>query len=236
MDLRIVAGPFRQMRYLRTAFASAHSAKLLGTYEKELHDVIANISHGDFQTVIDIGAAEGYYAVGLARKLSSSNVRVIAFEQQQEGRDLLKKLAAYNSVDNLDIHGECGTHDLETVLGQPGRTLIVCDVEGYEIHLLDPQLIRGLLDCWILVELHDTPGVPVSEVIRKRFDQTHSISKMTLAPRSWDDFPVKNIFSRILPRGLALRAMNECRSSQDWFWMRPLKTDGEGSASVHVHS
>src|SRR5277367_5483480 len=63
-------GPFSGMIYPREAALNRHSIpKLLGTYEMELHPVLDLVAKRHYDCVIDIGSAEGYYAVGLARLL-----------------------------------------------------------------------------------------------------------------------------------------------------------------------
>jgi hypothetical protein len=220
--LRIVSGPFRGMPYRLTAFASAHSAKVLGTYEKELHGIIDEIQREHFKTILDIGAAEGYYAVGMARSNGNQSATVIAFEAQESGRQLLQETAERNSVKNLEIRGACDVAALSTELEAGVKTLIICDVEGYETELLDPERIPGLRHVSVLVELHDSPGKPISDIIRHRFQSSHHVTEVDSTDRTWLDFPAKNFFARMLPRALALRAMNESRGFQKWFWMRPL--------------
>jgi hypothetical protein len=221
LRLRVVSGPFQGMPYVSVACASAHSAKVLGTYEKELHAIIDEVQRQHFDKIIDIGAAEGYYAVGLARLNPNPGCQIIAFEAQDYGRQLLGALAASNGVSNLEIRGACDRSSLAKVVSGGGRKLIVCDVEGFESELLDPQLVPYLLQCSILVELHDSPDVPVSSVIRKRFEPSHRIQEVISTDRTWRDFPEQNLFSRLLPRSIALRAMNEARDFQRWFWMQP---------------
>jgi hypothetical protein len=58
--LQVMSGPFQGIRYTRRAQGSSISPKIVGTYEKELYDVIRSIQADGFDTVIDIGAAEGY--------------------------------------------------------------------------------------------------------------------------------------------------------------------------------
>jgi hypothetical protein len=41
--------------------------KWLGTYELELHSIIKGILRAEYNTIIDIGSAEGYYSVGLGK-------------------------------------------------------------------------------------------------------------------------------------------------------------------------
>src|SRR3954451_18937011 len=67
--LQVAHGPFAGMEYLPGLEASSGDlvAKLLGTYERELHPVIEGWIAQPPAHMIDIGSAEGYYAVGLTR-------------------------------------------------------------------------------------------------------------------------------------------------------------------------
>src|SRR5712672_3591091 len=62
-------GPFRGMRYIDRALCSTLVPKWLGIYEREVGGCIEEAITLPFQTVVDIGAAEGYYAVGLALRM-----------------------------------------------------------------------------------------------------------------------------------------------------------------------
>jgi predicted O-methyltransferase YrrM len=72
------------MHYTENSQGSCYIPKLLGVYERELHDVLENLIAWGPDLVIDAGAAEGYYAVGLARRLPQS--RIMAFEMEEGGR------------------------------------------------------------------------------------------------------------------------------------------------------
>src|SRR6478672_6897407 len=62
-------GPFKGMKYPGVnSVGSALIPKLLGSYERELHPLIDSICAGQYDQVVDIGCAEGYYAVGLAMR------------------------------------------------------------------------------------------------------------------------------------------------------------------------
>ncbi len=75
----VLDGPFRGLNYL-VENNTVPTHKLLGTYEKELWPIIEEIIARDYRTIIDIGAAEGYYVVGLAQRMPEA--RVVAFEAQ----------------------------------------------------------------------------------------------------------------------------------------------------------
>jgi len=66
------------MRSVTSSVCSTNIPKLLGCYEAELHPVFAKWQAVPFRQVVNVGAAEGYYAVGCARLWPEA--QVIAFE------------------------------------------------------------------------------------------------------------------------------------------------------------
>ena len=140
---RIISGPFRGMRYVEASICSGYLPKLLGTYEMELHSLIEEYCAAEYPVIIDVGAAEGYYAAGMAYRCTQA--RVHAFESVPEGRTLIGELAQLNGLgDRIAVEGTC-THDNLTALLQnhPGALLIM-DTEGAEERLLEPKTIPGL--------------------------------------------------------------------------------------------
>jgi methylase of polypeptide subunit release factors len=112
------------------AVGSALFPKLLGSYERELHPWIERICRGQYTEIIDVGCAEGYYAVGLARRLP--NVKVYAYDIDADARQLCKAMARLNGIaDRVTVRGAC---DAEELLSIPisGRGLIISDCGGYE--------------------------------------------------------------------------------------------------------
>ena len=90
---KILSVPFKNLNYKTDteSVGSAYWPKLIGTYEKELNIIIEGVLAKNPQLidgVVNIGAAEGYYAVGLAQRLK--NVYVTAFESQLQGQKLIR--------------------------------------------------------------------------------------------------------------------------------------------------
>ena len=88
------------------------------------------INPSKFDGIIDIGAAEGYYAVGLA--LTYPFLPIIAYEQDAGARNLISEMAKLNGVERkIEIRGYCEPtnliHDLKNK-----NMFILMDVEGYE--------------------------------------------------------------------------------------------------------
>ena len=65
---RVLQGPFAGMNYLNRSHNSEFVPKLLGSYEAELSEVLEQIIAHDYRLIVDVGFAERYYAVGLARR------------------------------------------------------------------------------------------------------------------------------------------------------------------------
>jgi hypothetical protein len=177
-DLAVRNGPFKGLVYPGTnAVCSAFLPKLLGSYEKELHLALElECSHG-FPVVIDVGCAEGFYAVGLARRLPEATVH--AFDTDKNARELCLEMAKLNGVaDRVVIGGWCGPDEL-SALARGRRTLIICDCEGYELQLLAPSVIPALAQSDLVVELHDFYGADIFTPLCERFRQSHDIVILT---------------------------------------------------------
>ena len=62
----VQTGPFAGMKYVCQS-TGALCPKLLGCYESELHPAIAKAISRQPKNIINVGCAEGYYAIGMAR-------------------------------------------------------------------------------------------------------------------------------------------------------------------------
>lgn len=174
---KVIHGPFRDLVYPQlTATGSALLPKLLGTYESELHPIIDEVLTCHYDLIVNIGAGEGYYAVGLLLKSQSS--RLIAFEINPKGQDACRLMAQFNKVEErITIMGQCDHYILNDLTQQYKTGLILCDCEGAEIDLLDPDQVYNLRKFDILVELHElqSQGPTISELFQSRFYHTHNI-------------------------------------------------------------
>lgn len=216
----VAAGPFAGMRYVGESYGSAYLPKIVGTYERELNETIEQVIDGDHDLVIDIGAAEGYYAVGLAMR---GDAPVVAFEMSARARKLAAELALKNDVaDRVELRAKCEPELLEVTLGGADRPFVLCDVEGYEAQLLDLHHVPSLTRAVILVEIHEFARPGVTAELMRRFDATHDISVVWQDERSSDEYPYESFWTRLLPRRLVRRAIEEERGfRQSWLWLTP---------------
>lgn len=136
--------------------------KILGTYESELHEALGKAIFDRPDVIIDVGCAEGYYAIGLARY--GQKIPVIAYDINPNARAVCSEMAVENGVPALvDVRGECDHGALQQAL-EGKRGFVLCDCEGYERILLDIERVPALANATLLVELHDwltdTPDLP----------------------------------------------------------------------------
>ena len=175
---KVLSGPFRGMAYpeLRT-IGSALIPKLLGSYERELHPLLESLLENNYTDVVDIGCAEGYYAVGLAMRMPQATVH--AFDVNEEALQLCRQMAAANGVsDRLNVGRFC---DGDTLLSIPyrGKALIISDCEGFEKTLFSEEVIAGLNGHDLLIETHDFIDIEISTVLRERLASTHEVSAIS---------------------------------------------------------
>jgi precorrin-6B methylase 2 len=213
-------GPFEGLRIVTDAAGSALIPKLLGIYERELHPAIEEIMSMNPALVVDIGAAEGFYAVGLARRLPGS--RVIAFEMESPAREKLRQNAEANDVSaHLSIRGCCDAESLSAALAEGSPMVVICDAEGAENEVLDPEAVPALKTASILVELHDFIRPGTTERLIERFSSTHSITTIEQTPRHRDEFPWKTRGTRLLPKAYLDWAVSEWRPvPMSWLWIK----------------
>ncbi len=157
-------GPFAGLRLDLDALPVHIAPKLLGTYEDELHEAVEVLIARRPAQVLNVGCAEGYYAIGLARRLPDA--RVHAFDADPKARAATSRNAALNGVaDRVTVHGVLHHDAFESFLRQD-TTLVIMDCEGAEADLLDPARVPSLARVDVLVELHPSavpthPGHPV---------------------------------------------------------------------------
>jgi hypothetical protein len=176
-DLTVRRGPFRGMRYPRAeAFGSVLFPKLLGTYELELHEVLEDLVANKPTGIVDIGCAEGYYAVGLALRLPST--RVYAFDIDPFARAACVAMAEENAVSESVVAGEhCGRSELrELPLGDRG--LVISDCEGAERWLFDPPTLLALRDHDLIIEIHDFVYPDTGDLLMARLGATHTVDRI----------------------------------------------------------
>lgn len=207
---KVWSGPFRGMHYIDYSFYSALMPKFIGIYEKELHRAVNELIAWRPDLVIDIGAAEGYYAVGLARCLPESEV--VAFEANEGARAQLQNLSQLNHCRNVRVHGLATPDSLSALTVEKGcKVAVISDCEGAELELLSPSKFAWLGGAFIICELHDFLQPGTEKALVERFRNTHRVELIPAVPRTPDDFPFHNLMSRLFLKRYVQIVLGESR-------------------------
>jgi hypothetical protein len=173
-DLAVKEGPFKGMKYPDfIAHGSAMFPKLLGSYESELYPEIERLLKNDYHHIVDIGCAEGYYAVGFAMR--KGNATVYAYDTNQIALEACRKMAVINGVEKqMHFRNFCSADSLMQ-FDFTNKSLIISDCEGYEIELFTSLNVKNLSNCDLIIELHDLFNEKISPTIEELFKKSHNI-------------------------------------------------------------
>jgi hypothetical protein len=180
-------GPLTGLKIPPDSYLASKPMYIVGCYEQETHDSIYDIITDPPDQFIDIGSAYGYYTTGIA--LQTKSTRIIGFEADEKLWLDAQRLAEFNGVANrIEQKGFCRIEDLKEVLGI--NDAIVCDCEGGELELLNPQIIPNLIKTRILCETHDFMMQGSTATLIDRFHSTHTIKIIHETPRNPMQFRV----------------------------------------------
>lgn len=212
---QVQQGPFKGIHYPPIEdWAGSRFEKVIGCYEIEIQPAIDQLiaEQRPYTEIVIAGAAEGYYVVGLGSRFPQAKIH--AYEIQADRREFMDRFAALNDVkERLHSYGFCDPNALNQ-LSIGDRPLVVCDVEGYEETLMDPEAVDWLSRADIILELHD-PYVPgIQDLIRSRFGATHRIELFSENGVPYNQFPLLDKLA--MPEILALVG-SERVSIQNWF-------------------
>jgi hypothetical protein len=186
-DWTVRHGPFAGMKYAAMSSGSLLSPKVIGSYESPIHLWIMDAFKQDYDTILNVGCGEGYYAVGFSLKSPSS--QIYAYDIDDEARENTEKLAHLNDVsDRVLIRSRCTKDELRRE--STDKTLIFCDIEGGELDLFHPDLNPELLRADLIIELHDFCCPGATEVLTRRFHPSHRIEITYHCAKYASDFPV----------------------------------------------
>lgn len=97
-------GPFKGMQYPdKKAFCSTFFPKIIGSYEKEISEAITYATSQPYSAIVDVGCAEGYYAVGLGMRTTA---KVFAFDTNPVALDACREMGRINGVE-INTGGFC---------------------------------------------------------------------------------------------------------------------------------
>ena len=218
----VQAGPFDGMilNAERTWGKSDLSSMILGQYEIDVANHLVRHLRAFSRPFVDIGAADGYFAVGVARTHLASCV--IAMERESASQKALARAAEINGVlDEVRILGEATQESLLRIIADVPSSVILIDIEGGEFELLSEAVMEALAGCTIILEVHPNL-VPNGEVLLGDLERVaskyFSVDRFRRGPYS------PNIFEALdgLSDDLRLLAVSESRPENPlWLSLEP---------------
>ncbi len=133
------------------------TAKIFGYYE---HQNLAVFTATEKKTLIDIGAADGFWGVGLVFAGFFENS--ICFETRGHGRRVIRRTARANGIlDKVQVRGmfdEESQNEFVENTTDPADLFFLIDIEGAEFDMLSHDFLSRFRSSEFLIELH-TQGV-----------------------------------------------------------------------------
>ena len=196
-------------------------AKLVGTYELEIAWVFERAIAQRVSTFIDIGCADGYYAVGMAH--ASPGTASYAYDLASSARRLTAETAVASRVQERVQIGSRFTLDALGAV-QPDGALLLCDIEGAELELFGSREAAALANTIVVIEVHEDDHPGAGSRLREVFADTHGALTVLQKPRVH------------VPDGLApwspvdrSRALAEFRGPKlHWLVLEPKGSDRNG--------
>lgn len=152
---QVAYGPFMGMQLNPTPFWHHYdlAPQILGTYEEHVTQKLVSFAQDGAEGFIDIGAADGYFAVGMS--FSKIFHKVYAFEIADAGRQRILQNAGRNRVStSLIVRSEADVDSVREIVQSGEKWVVLIDIEGAEFDLLSMEMLSVLCKCSIVVELH----------------------------------------------------------------------------------
>ena len=176
-NLQVLNGPFKGMKYPSLdAVGSSLYPKIIGSYEQELTPIFERIITKEYTEILDIGCAEGYYAVGFGLKFPKA--KIYGYDINHRARILCRSMAQLNNTyDRLSLNKQCSSNELKD-FNFSGKGLIISDCEGFEKELFTVDSLSNLTNADVLIEVHDFIDITISGYLESLFSETHVIHKI----------------------------------------------------------
>jgi hypothetical protein len=194
--MKVLGGPFAGMQLSEhISWGDGDLApKLLGVYEEELHPFFQEVSSKPYDVIVDVGCAEGYYAVGCALKFA--NAVVHAFDSNAHAQAVCRENAELNGVSGrVMTRGFCDAKELNDISSRYSRSLGIIDCEGGERALFEGDDPTPCAKMDLVIECHDAMSPGTTPYLVSRLFESHRIRFVYASGRNPNRFPFLSRFS-----------------------------------------
>lgn len=200
-DYRVAYGPFVGLQFDSQSSwsASDRAGMILGCYEANVLRELARLCNGA-RPMVDIGAADGYYAVGAV--YAGLTPRAFCFEMTDAGREVIRANAERNDVaDRVEVTGLAGVDFLDHIpseyWSEDRSAVFLMDIEGGEFDLLTNEVLRRMRHSYAVIELHEAPDLVPSKIdaLVARAGEIFDLSVVKTGPRDPAEIPELELMS-----------------------------------------
>ena len=173
-DKKVMNGPFKGLIF-SAGFSAASStyAKLLGSYEFEIHPYIYKVLQKKYATVFNIGCDDGYYALGFAFKMPDAVIQ--AYDSNLDAITTARELGKINNLQHqVNFSGKYTVENIERV-NVKTNSLFIVDCEGAERDIFTAANVHKLVNADLIIELHINIYPDLEEYFTAVFAATHHI-------------------------------------------------------------
>ena len=196
----------------------------LGFYEKEILDIINGFAENEFDTFVDIGAADGYYAVGML--VSKTVKRAFCFEASEIGHAIIKENFELNgSLGQIEVLGRASNNSLQSLTSVDyTKAIILIDIEGAELEVVDANFLSQARGANIIIEVHNWANQfsDKYEKMLRAIDKDFHIHVIEPVERPTKSMPILRSFS---DENRALIASEGRPCLMRFIWLKPKKSD-----------
>lgn len=183
----VAYGVFKGLRFpaLATWSLPDRASMILGLYEKEVAEQLNDIP-ASYDTFIDIGAADGYYGVGVL--VASLFEASYCYEMNEPSREAIKSMGLVNDVsDRLVVLGAAeGAFWNDVPSNVRDRSVVLIDIEGGEFSLLSDECLSAFRKSILIIEIHEfffQNGMKKLEELERRAARYFNITKVSSGVR-----------------------------------------------------
>lgn len=191
----VAYGPFAGMRLSEKVWWSKNDriTQTLGCYEEHVLKKLCDFATQGATKFIDIGAADGYFAVGMS--FSRIYPEVVAFEIAVEGQKrILENAIANNCAAKLSVFGEANIESIIRETKNAKTATVLIDIEGAEYDFLSDEILKTLSKSNVICELHPwvvEDGYSAQKYLINRAEKVFNIElikRETYNPNSFSEF------------------------------------------------
>mgnify|MGYP001202818320 CR=1 FL=1 len=162
----IISGLFKGMKLAKKSnwdkkiykFNTDLSSKIVGCYEKEVQDKIAELQKKNKKKYfVNFGAGEGYFALGVLH--SGLFEKSLAFEISSKSRDIMSENSKLNNLEEKllvkDIANKNFLIDIEENFKKLNDIFLLVDIEGDEFNIFNEKNLEPIKNCNLIIEFHE---------------------------------------------------------------------------------